>query len=268
MPKLSLAKLERHLYSAADPAFDPFGHKLVRRIMADYLEHIAAAKADVARLKGEKEAFEASNAPDDADEEELANWNYAKDLDRQMKELKAEYKDAFKELAKLEKAAAKARATKNNPSSHHARTGAFFPPSPGGRELEGEGPLYTAKTALQPVLNRLSAIEVELAPYEQIKEQLAETRARYRELTNAFVGELKNRCGSMSDDEKRTLVLELFAQDVQAGLDAAVAEKRQELVRFVEGLWDKYRVTLTDLRESRFAVEGALNTLLGAMSYV
>ena len=50
----------------------------------------------------------------------------------------------------------------------------------------------------------------------------------------------------MNADQKRALVLELFAQDVQAGLDAAVAEKRQELVRFIEGLWDKYRVTLID----------------------
>ena len=75
---------------AAGPAFDPFGHKLVRRTMADYLERIAAAKADIARLKGEKEAFEQSNAPDDADEEELANWNYAKDLERQIRELKRE----------------------------------------------------------------------------------------------------------------------------------------------------------------------------------
>src|SRR5947208_9077963 len=92
---------------AAGPAFDPFGHKLVRRTMTDYLERIAAAKADIARLKGEKEAFERSNAPDDADEDELANWNYARDLERQMRELKAEHKDAFKELAKLEKLAAK-----------------------------------------------------------------------------------------------------------------------------------------------------------------
>ena len=48
---------------AAGPASDPFGHKLVRRTMADYLERIAAAKADIARLKGEKEAFEQSNTP-------------------------------------------------------------------------------------------------------------------------------------------------------------------------------------------------------------
>ncbi len=56
----------------AGPTFDPFSHKLVRRSMSDYLERIATAKADIARLKGEKEAFEQSNAPDDADEEELA----------------------------------------------------------------------------------------------------------------------------------------------------------------------------------------------------
>ena len=100
---------------AAGPAFDPFAHKLVRHTMADYLNKIATAKADIARLKGEKEAFEQSNAPDDADEEELENWNYAKDLERQMRELKAEHKDALKELARLERAAARARATECRP---------------------------------------------------------------------------------------------------------------------------------------------------------
>ena len=80
---------------AAGPTFDPFAHKLVRRVMSDYLEQIAAAKTDVARLKGEKEAFEQSNEPDDADEEELKNWNYAKDLERQIRELKAENKDGL-----------------------------------------------------------------------------------------------------------------------------------------------------------------------------
>lgn len=43
----------------------------------------------------------------------------------------------------------------------------------------------------------------------------------------------------MNDDKKRVLVLKLFALDVQVGLDAAVAEKRQDLTRFVEGVWDK-----------------------------
>jgi type I restriction enzyme M protein len=267
--------------------------------MTDYLERIAAAKADIARLKGEKEAFEQSNALEDADEEELANWNYAKDLDRQMKELKAEHKDAFKELAKLEKAAAKGRATKKilpplagddiKPGRNRSLRGALATKqSPGDKDCfaslamtpqlnvlplplaggsEGEGVyLQAVKAALQPVLNQLATLEAALAPYEQIKTDLA-ARVRYRELTSAFVNELKSRCGAMSDDQKRALVLELFAQDVQAGLDAAVTEKRQELVRLVEGLWDKYRITLTDLRHERAEVETRMENYLQQLAY-
>lgn len=139
-------------------------------------------------------------------------------------------------------------------------------PLAGGSEGEGVY-LQAVKAALQPVLDRLVAIEAELAPYEQIKTDLAAARARYRELTNAFVDELKNRCGSMSDDQKRTLVLELFAQDVQIGLDTAVSEKRQELVRFVEGLWDKYRMPLVMLRNERVEAEDILSRFMRAMSY-
>jgi type I restriction enzyme M protein len=117
------------------------------------------------------------------------------------------------------------------------------------------------------VLDQLTALEAALVPYEQIKEQLAEARTRYRTLTDEFVNELKSRCGVMSDDEKRALVLKLFAQDVQAGLDAAMAEKRQELVRFIEGLWDKYRVTLAELRGDRTRIEKSLSEFLRQLSY-
>ena len=222
----------------AGPAFDPFGHKLVRRTMTDYLERTVAAKADIARLKGEKEAFEQSNAPDDLDEEELAAWNYPKDLGRQMRELKAEVKDALKELAKVERAAAKTRATAE------------------------------AKAAVQPVLDQLAALEAGLVPYEQIKAQLAEARARYRTLIDEFMNELKFRCAAMTDDRKRAVVLELFAQDVQAGLDAAVAEKRQDLVRFIERLWDKYAVPMGRLTEQRNRVSEQLADAFKRLSYV
>jgi type I restriction enzyme M protein len=36
---------------AAGPAFEPFGHKLARRTMADYLERVAGTKADISRLR-------------------------------------------------------------------------------------------------------------------------------------------------------------------------------------------------------------------------
>jgi type I restriction enzyme M protein len=228
----------------AGPAFDPLGHKLVRRTMTDYLERIASAKADVTRLKGEKEAFEQSNAPDDLDEEELAEWNHAKDLDRQMRELKTENKDTLKALARLERAAARSRATEDDNRA-----------------------VNEAATALQPVLDQLSVLETALQPYDQIKEQLAEARARFRTLTDEFVNELRFRCGAMNDSQKRALILELFAQDVQDGLDAALAEKRQELVRFVEWLWDKYHLTLGNLRSQRTDAETQLTGFLKGLGY-
>jgi type I restriction enzyme M protein len=230
---------------AAGPAFDPFAHKLVRHTMADYLNKIAEAKADIARLKGEKEAFEQSNTPDDVDEEELASWNYVRDLDRQARELKAEHKDALKELTRLERVAARARATE---ADRRAAT--------------------EAKAALQSVFDRLASIENELAPYECIKVQLSEARARYRKLTDAFVDELKARCSVMSEDEKRALVLELLAQDVQAGLDSAGSEKQRELIRFVEGLWDKYATALDYISEVRDHLGKRLAVALEAVGYV
>ena len=227
------------------PTLDPFAHKLVRRTMGDYLERIAAAKADIARLKGEKEAFEQSNAPDDLEEEELENWNYAKDLDRQMKELKGENKDALKELKKLETNALKTRATDADK-----------------RMASG------ARKALQPVLDQMAEIETALEPYEQIKADLSAARSRYRALTDFFVAELKSRCDILTDDEKIKLVLELFAQDVRGGLDGAVTDKLQAVVRFIEGLWDKYRVNLSALTDQREAIQQELSRVLRGIGYV
>lgn len=121
--------------------------------------------------------------------------------------------------------------------------------------------------ALQHVLDQLAGFEVALVPYAKIKEHLAEARARYHALTDEFVNELKSRCDTMKADQKRALVLELFAQDVQDGLDAALAEKRQELVRYIEALWDKYRVTLTNLRTERVTVEDQVNEFMKKLRY-
>jgi type I restriction enzyme M protein len=241
---------------AAGPIFDPFAHRLVRRVMSDYLDQIAAAKTDVARLKGEKEVFEQSNEPDDLDDEELKNWNYAKDLERQIRELKVENRDALKEIANAEKAAARNPSSKRKP-----------PPLTGGGKVEGVC-LQTAKASLQPALDQIAALETTLAPYEQIKHDLASARARFRKLTDEFVSELKNRCGFMGEDRKRGIVLELFAKDVQTGLDAAVSDKRQELTRAVEAMWDKYAEPLQRLSQTRTEIIKELDRVMSRLGYI
>ena len=127
--------------------------------------------------------------------------------------------------------------------------------------------MQTTRHSLQPVLDQVAALESALAPYEQIKRDLAAARARFGKLTDEFVSELKNRCGFMGEDKKRMLVLDLFAKDVETGLDVAVADKRQLLMRFVEELWDKYRVTLTTIQGEREERQARLDQFLAQLNY-
>ena len=138
-----------------------------------------------------------------------------------------------------------------------------------GQGLSASQPtrLHQARAALASVLARLAEIAAALAPYEQIKADLAASRARYRELIQSFVAELKATCDAMGADEKRDLVLELFAQDVRGGMDAAMGERRGELAGLLERIWEKYRVTILELRAKREATGAKLQRFLNAMGY-
>ncbi len=244
------------------PAFDPFGHKLVLRTMADYLEKISQARAEIARLKGDKATFEADNPPDDLDEDELANWNQASDLERQARELRAEYKASFAELKRLEAAARK-------PIPKRARS-ASYPPAGGGgsgERVELERRLEHARATLAPVLARLKDIAEALEPYEETKADLAEARKRYRALLNDFLGQLKAACDAMGEDEKCELVLELFTQDVRIGLDVALNDRLNEVTRFVDKNWEKYRVPWHDLTKRRDSEQLRLEGLMFALGF-
>jgi hypothetical protein len=71
----------------------------------------------------------------------------------------------------------------------------------------------------------------------------------------------------LSEDEKSALVLELLAQDVQAGLDAAVSEKSRECIDFLTNLWDKYRVPLSQVSKCRGSTQAVLDRMLREIGY-
>ncbi len=226
------------------PAFDPFEHKLVKKVMPDYLGQIQVTTVEIARLKGEQEAFEQRNPPDDTDETELTSWNYAKDLERQLKELKAENKDAIKELRKLERAATTKKAADADKRA-----------------------AQTARDALQSFFDEVEKLETELQPHTHIKTDLAAARATYRELMKNFVMVLKQRCGDMSADEKQSLVLELLLGDLPAGVRAALSAVRRSLGIHIENLWDKYRVPMAALQQERDGTAAELATILDRLGY-
>ena len=231
---------------------------------------------------------------DDADDEELASWNFAKDLEGQVKALKAEIKEMLvpvKDLKKALKAKQKPvktaeklikQLTGSGPKSIVRAEKKGLPTESLHEELnkqqealaaaiaetsQFEQRIFNIEASIKPHQDEIERIRTELVPYEQIKTDLATTRAAFRALTNAFVDELKKRCAAFSTDEKQALVLELFAQDLKAGLNDMVRDKQQELVRFVENLWDKYASSLTVLTTGRERLSSQLHNELQELGY-
>lgn len=128
--------------------------------------------------------------------------------------------------------------------------------------------LQQARAALTPVLARLAAIAEALEPYEETKADLTEARKRYRALLNDFLAELKAACDAMGEDEKRGLVLELIAQEVRVGMDAALGERRTDLLGFVQAQWDKYRSPMSELARQRERLSADLGNALRRIGYV
>ena len=64
-------------------------------------------------------------------------------------------------------------------------------------------------------------------------------------------------CGYWPDREARDLVLDILQADLEQELDRRLAAHRQAIVSVLEGWWEKYRVTLSDiLAERQHATEG------------
>jgi len=225
--------------------FDPFNHKLVKHIMPDYMQKIEEAKNEIARLKGEKEAFEQSNAPDDLEEEELASWNYAKDIERQMKELRIKYKDDLKELAGLEKAAAKKNASVNEKKAER-----------------------NAREKLKHYFEKCEELNAVIEPYERIKKELANKRSEYKALINEFVEELRNRCFRMDEIKKTNVVLYIFKNDLKIGLNHIFEMSTREIKDILQILFDKYNVDLKHFQEKRSKAEKLVVNILEQLKYV
>lgn len=224
------------------PLFDPFAHKLVLATMADYLERIAHEKAEIARLRAERDAWEAQNPPED--EEEVDGWNYARDLERRIREAKADIKPDQKRLKEIDKRLKQA----------------------GGAYLAAERAGLEAR--IRTAQDRIAELENDLAPYEALKEALAAARARYRELIGQFLAELQRRYAALDEAEQRALVLDLLEKDVLASLETAANRERQAVIRFVEKIWDKYAVSRQDLEEARGKMLGGLNGILNRLGYL
>ena len=223
--------------------FDPLNHKLVVRLMPDYLEEIAEAEARIAELEQLKVAFEGGEEAEaqegEASDEESEAVNFAKELETRLKTLKNSIKEPKKEIKDLRK---------NSPLLNAAKIA----------ELEA---------TVEPMEAESAEIEKQLEPYKEIKKQLNEAKGILRTLKKEVEKRLSAKRAALTDEDCQGLVLAIFKDGLIAELERYVTAHRQEVIVTVENWWDKYRVTLQDIETERDAAAKQLSEFLSGLGY-
>ena len=215
--------------------FDPFEHKLVKKLLPDYLKEIEDTKAEVARLEGEIETFEAGPEDDDAGEpaEGEEARNYAKELSEEIKALK----DRLAEAGFARGRGRKKTAPADTPPEQAA------------------------------ILAEIEELEAKLAPWKELKSQLTETRRTLKALGKALVERLVAARQALSGKDCRDLVLALARDALEAILRKYMDEHLQEIVNVLGNLWDKYAVELRSIEQARGKATTALDRFLTGGNY-
>ncbi|MEQ9669925.1 hypothetical protein [Coleofasciculus sp. G2-EDA-02] len=232
--------------------FDPLSHKIVKKLVPEYLQELEETEAEIARLEQEKEAFEQG---DEGEAEDGETVNFVKELEGQLKDLKHSIKDAQKRIKVLQ-------------GSNRKKGSIKYEAKQGRDTTELEEELAELRSQVEPVEGEISEIEEQLKPYYQILEALREVRKRLRELKAQLVERLQEASEALSLEEAQQLVLELFRVDLLAQLERYVTEHRQLVIAAVENWWDKYRVTLGEIEQEEEGLSQDLGKLLRGLGYV
>ncbi len=231
-------------------------HKLVRRLLLEYLREVEDAAAEVARLEEEKAAFERGPEDEAGDEgDEAEERNYAKELKDELKELKNSIAGQLDRIKTLKTG----RKEKES-------IAAVEPAGKDGAALRAE--LAKLDAEIAPVLAEMIAIKAKLAPYEEICAKLTDARKKLRALEEALLERLESARTMLTADQTRELVLDLAREALVRVLCADVTDHKQQVVAAVENLWDKYRVSLTERGRTRTEVGGRLDGMLKELGYV
>ena len=71
----------------------------------------------------------------------------------------------------------------------------------------------------------------------------------------------------MSEEQTAEMVLRMLEERAQQALDSALTQKMAAVTEHVDRLWDKYRVTLPELRVERAMLESRLDRIWLGLGY-
>jgi len=236
--------------------FKPLEHKIVAKLIPDYLQELSDAEIILEQLKSEQESFERGEHLEDSDEEyDGKEHNYAKELEDQAKTLKARLIEhmgrvsfpSFDEntnspspsefLKKLAKTKAAAKAIVENVD-----------------ELEG-------------AVEELIEIERLLRPYKKIKKDLLLARRKYRQLKTELVKRLEEARKKLTAQDDQNVVLDLIREEIGKQLGIYVSQHRQQVVDIFYNWWFKYEEPLHIVEEKRSSAAHLFQQVIKELGY-
>lgn len=239
-----------------DEDFKPLEHKIVARLIPEYLQELAEAEAEIERLKAEKESFERGEHLEDSDEEyDGKDRNYGKELEDRIKDLKG----------RLVEKVGRVRVPSLDGNDENLSTAQFLENL--AKTKAAAKAVQENITELEPIVEEMMEAQQLAQPYKQIKQDLAAARRKYKTLKAALVKRLEEARAKLSAKDDKEVVLDLIRDGMARHLDRFIIAHRQQVVAAVESWWDKYAVPMETIEKDRDRAAKVLSEMVGGLGY-
>src|SRR5260370_36609741 len=117
---------------------------------------------------------------------------------------------------------------------------------------------------IERLRQEVAELDAKLNPYRKIKAQLATVQKRLRQLKDIayLVRTIEEAHATLTPQQCEDIVLNIAHDDLANELERHLLAHRQQVITAVENWWDKYRVTLQEIRTMRDKAEQKLVKLL------
>ncbi len=244
---------------------DAFSHKLVQHLVPTFLADLTEVKAKIADLHQQKEAFERGDTLEEEEEENSANdndnankgktRNIAKENRIRINDLKYKIKEPERLIKELK--------SKQNKTLKKRYTPTLF-----GEEGLPGNILEDLEAKIAPVLAEIEELNAQLKVYRKITEDLSTAQQNYRDLKIAFLDRLQQERDKLNEEALQQLVLRVLQSDLRSQLDRYLHSHYQQIISEIEKWWDKYHVTLQNIKREVETTEDELMSLLRRLKYV
>ena len=246
---------------------EALSNKYIERLIPDYVRELAETEELVAELQQQRANFERSDddgseygneddaftgEEEDIEENDEPKRNYTKELEERLKACRTALKDGERHLSEAKR--------------RKKRNGGAQLPLFGDNEPDIVLELTAEVERLRYSVNELNA---KLEPYREIKTKLSEAQKHLRKLKDIpyLVQHIEQTYNTLTTQQCEEIVLGITHEDLENELGRYLLAHRQQVIAAIENWWDKYRVTLQEMRTDRDKAEWKLEGLLERLGY-